>query len=175
MPPAEPAAQPTQPTVAELHVVGIPAPQGSKSVMPNGHAIEGSSTAGRAATAEWRRAVADQARAFMQSRNAPPMDGPLSVTIEFRFPLPKSDPHRTRHTTKPDIDKLERATLDALKAGGLIADDARVFQVVKTKMYARGQTVGADILIVNHTEAEAADRENSKAEARTRMRPRGAL
>lgn len=156
---------------AELHVVGIPAPQGSKTAMPNGAVLEGSSKTGRAATAEWRRVVADEARRFVQSHHAPPMDGPLAVTIEFRFPLPKSDPHRTRHTTKPDIDKLERATLDALTQGGLIKDDARVWQVVKTKTYARGGPVGAHILVVNHAAAEAADREISKAEHRTRMRP----
>jgi Holliday junction resolvase RusA-like endonuclease len=99
------------------------------------------------------------------------MDGPLAVTIEFRFPLPKSDPHRTRHSTKPDIDKLERATLDALVHGGLIKDDARVFQVFKLKLYARDESVGATIMVVNHEPLEAADRELSKAEHRTRMRP----
>lgn len=168
---AESPPQQTEPPIsAELHVVGIPAPQGSKTRMPNGAMVEGSSTTGRAATAEWRRAVADAARQFVQSHNASPMDGPLAVTIHFWFALPKSDPHRVRHTTKPDIDKLERATLDALKAGGLIADDARIYQVVKAKLYARDRAVGADILVVNHTAAELEDRELSKAEARARKR-----
>jgi Holliday junction resolvase RusA-like endonuclease len=168
---AEHNSQPTEDVeVAELRVVGIPAPKGSKTRMPNGAMLDGKSPEARAALAEWVRAVADEARAFVQARSMPPMDGPLAVTIEFRFPLPASDPHRTRHTTKPDIDKLERATLDALKAGGLIKDDARVFQVVKTKTYARGEPVGADILVVNHATAEHADREASKGAARARTR-----
>lgn len=172
---AEHALQQTEEVaVAELHVVGIPAPQGSKTRMPNGAMVEGSSKTGRAATADWRRAVADAARDWVQCRNAPLLDGPLAVTIEFRFPLPKSDAHRTRHTTKPDIDKLERATLDALVAGGLIADDARIWQVVKTKIYARHCSVGADILVVSHAAAELVDREASKAAARGRMRIGGA-
>lgn len=164
------SAQQTEPhdLTATLRVVGIPAPQGSKSRMPNGAIVEGSSKTGRAAVAAWRGAVADAARSWIVERGCPPMDGPLAVTIEFRFPLPKGDQHRIRHATKPDIDKLERATLDALKQGGLIADDARVYRVDKAKIYARDEPVGADITVESHAHLEAADREQSKADARSR-------
>lgn len=159
--------------VAELNVVGLPAPQGSKSRMPNGAILEGKSAAQRLKHKSWRGAVEDAARAWVAEHNAAPFDGPLAVTIQFRFPLPASDPHRTRHTTQPDIDKIQRSTFDALKLGGLIHDDARIFQSVTSKTYARGDSVGAHILVVSHAAAEAVDREESKAAARGRIR-RGA-
>ncbi len=39
-------------------------------------------------------------------------------------------------TTKPDLDKLERAILDALTKSGVIKDDALVVDLVASKHYA---------------------------------------
>ena len=45
-------------TVVDLRVIGVPAPQGSKTRMPNGAMVEGGSAAGRAKhRALWDRSV----------------------------------------------------------------------------------------------------------------------
>lgn len=117
----------------EFEILGVPAPQGSKTRMPNGATIEGSSTAGRAKIRAWRQAVSAVARDI--AGDEPPIDEPLGIEIEFRLPMPKSRPKAARavgrwpHQVKPDIDKLLRATLDGLTDGGLIRDDSRIVAV----------------------------------------------
>jgi crossover junction endodeoxyribonuclease RusA len=60
---------------------------------------------------------------------------PVELVLEFFFKKPESCPkNRVWPVVKPDIDKLERATLDAL-TGVLFADDAQVVRVVKEKVY----------------------------------------
>ena len=44
-----------------FNVIGVPAPQGSKTRMPNGAMVEGSSATGRAKHRTWRQAVAHEA------------------------------------------------------------------------------------------------------------------
>ena len=56
------------------------------------------------------------------------MDGALMARLVFTMPKPASAP-KTRKTypnKKPDGDKLERATFDALTKAGVWVDDARV-------------------------------------------------
>ena len=61
---------------------------------------------------------------------------PVTVTLAFFLPRPASLPKRiTRCTKKPDVDKLARATLDAL-TGVLFHDDAQVVYLCATKHYA---------------------------------------
>lgn len=114
--------------LAEFDVVGTPGSQGSKTRYGK-VVVEGSSPAGRAILKAWRTAVAEAARAV---NLGPPLDGPVAVSILFRFQMPKSRPAAVRkagvgwHTVKPDKDKTTRATFDALVQGGLIKDDARI-------------------------------------------------
>ena len=121
--------------LVEFEVVGVPAPQGSKTAVTTAgkaRLIEGGSSTGRAKHKAWRDAVAWCARDVAPAQ---PHDGPLWLSIEFRFPMPKSRPAAARHagrwphTVKPDLDKVLRATCDGLTAGGLIADDARICAV----------------------------------------------
>ena len=69
---------------------------------------------------------------------AEPMAGkhvPVEMALEFVFVKPAScGKKRLWPVVKPDIDKLERATLDSL-TGVLFADDAQVVMVHKTKIY----------------------------------------
>ena len=60
---------------------------------------------------------------------------PVSVEIDFYFQRPKSVP-KTRFwpVVKPDLDKLIRATLDAL-TGIAYHDDAAVCQILASKLY----------------------------------------
>ncbi len=121
------------PRFVELEVAGIPAPQGSKTRMPNGAMLEAASKTGRAKHKAWRTAV--MTAAFEAAHQHGTLDGPLHVEAYFSFPMPKSRPARARkagrwpHSVKPDIDKVLRCTLDGLTAGGLIHDDSRVCRV----------------------------------------------
>ncbi|MGW5352237.1 RusA family crossover junction endodeoxyribonuclease [Streptomyces sp. NPDC004031] len=122
-----------------------PAPQGSKRHVGNGRLIEQSKR-----VKPWRAAVEDAATAAMTCRHITtyggmpmarpqPLDGPLSIEIAFTVRKPASAPKRrtTWPTTRDsgDIDKLLRATFDALTTAGAIADDSRVVEVTARKMF----------------------------------------
>lgn len=149
-----------------LDVVGLPAPQGSKTKTRFG-VIEGSSDTGRASLKAWRESVRNAAQDWLAEHPQSPLDQPLSVRMDFRFPLPSGDPHRFLHTVKPDLDKCVRASLDALVHGGLLKDDSRVCEVKALKTYARpGETVGCTISVNLIGWVEAEKRSESKAAAK---------
>ena len=83
---------------------------------------------------------------------AAPLDGPLGLSVEFRFPMAQSRPKAVRalgrawKMSKPDTDKLLRSVGDALTVGGLIVDDARFVAVEAVKVEVTGWT-GAIIRI----------------------------
>ena len=115
-------------------VLGLPAPQGSKTIVRarhgfGNHVIEGSSDTGRAKTRAWRESVADAA--LVQRGMHGQFDGPVALDLVLRFPRPRSRPktHHGWHVVKPDKDKVLRACLDALVHGGLLRDDALVCRV----------------------------------------------
>jgi crossover junction endodeoxyribonuclease RusA len=113
-------------------VHGVPAPQGSKrGIVVGGRAVLVESSA---KVKPWRSDVRDAAQAAHQGA---PLDGPLRVTIEFRLPRPKSLPKRSTptHCKRPDLDKLVRATFDALTSAGLFGDDAQVHALTTWKRY----------------------------------------
>lgn len=111
-----------------FEVVGVPAPQGSKKHVGNGIMVESSKK-----LKPWRDAVADAAKEAMGGRE--PYDQAMRLAVEFRMPMPQSRRKRDRlfgmlwAEKKPDIDKILRATLDAMKTGGVYSDDARVVEV----------------------------------------------
>jgi Holliday junction resolvase RusA-like endonuclease len=162
----------TEPTRIRLEVHGIPSPQGSKSAfVRKGRAvmIEGSSASGRTAHAAWRQAVATAARDFLTENPRPPIDEPVELIADFRFPATASDPYRRRHTVKPDLDKLVRSTCDALVSGGLLRDDTLIYRVHTSKVFAvDDEWVGAEICIGAHGGAEALERESRKQLAAVR-------
>lgn len=132
-------------------VLGIPKPQGSKrAFVAGGRAIMTEDQ--RSDHAVWRNQVAETARTIALGTNGTPLDGPLRLAVTFRHPMPKSRPKRLRdageapRTTSPDLDKLVRAICDGLQAGGLIVDDARIHQLVASKVETTGWT-GATITI----------------------------
>lgn len=152
-----------------LVVHGVPEPMGSKSAfVQNGRAVmrEGSSSKKNAAVREWQRAVADAARAHLAGHPRSPLSEPVSVSLTFLFPPVKSDPYRTMHATKPDLDKLTRSTLDALTQAGLLADDALVCDVRARKRYCpEGVAAGCTVEVHPLGEAEARRREARKLAA----------
>ena len=120
-----------------ITVIGLPAPQGSKRHVGNGRMVESSKAVG-----PWREAV--RAETQLAMKGLTPLQGALWVTLDFALPRPKG--HTGRRglrmsaplwpATRPDIDKLARAALDGLVAGGALPDDARVCRLEVEKSYA---------------------------------------
>jgi crossover junction endodeoxyribonuclease RusA len=131
-----------------LDVLGTPAPQGSKRHVGNGRMVESSKAVG-----PWREAVVSEARRTMVEGLM--LDGPLRVIVDFRLCRPhghhgakglRPSAPRWPHV-KPDIDKLLRSTLDGLTQAGVIADDARIVEVLAVKAYADSGPAGARITV----------------------------
>lgn len=82
-------------------------------------------------SAEWRALAAQQMAAEYAST---PYDGIARVEIEAvtrRPKLPKkAGAERLWRTTKPDVDNIAKACLDALVQGGVLADDRQVVRLV---------------------------------------------
>lgn len=121
-------------------VRGLPAPQGSKrAYVRGGRAMLVESSA---AVKPWR---ADVRAAALDTWTGPVLTGPVALTLHFRFDRPKG--HYGKHgllpsapaykVTAPDIDKLARATLDAL-TGIVFRDDAQVVELHVTKGWVAG-------------------------------------
>jgi crossover junction endodeoxyribonuclease RusA len=133
-------------SAVRFEVVGLPVQQGSKKHVGNGVMVEAAK--GHKA---WRAEVADAARDVADGR---PFDGPLALTVHFRFPMPASRKAAVRRagygpkSTAPDLDKLIRAVGDSLQAGGLVADDARFCEITATKTEVRGWT-GVEITVTD--------------------------
>lgn len=140
-----------------IDVTGTPAPQGSKrAFVVNGHAVM---TESSTKVKPWRQDVV--AAVLNTIANTPafePYTGPVRVDITFYLPRPRyhyrtgarahelKDGAPTYVDKKPDKDKLERATCDALTSSGVIRDDAQIAAGYTEKRYANGPT-GARIVI----------------------------
>lgn len=147
----------------EFEILGVPSPQGDKSAVMIGgkpRLIEGKRGSARAKHRDWRSAVAQAARDIARDSDAP-FDGPLELCVQFRFPMPASRPKRIRlagrapKVSSPDLDKLLRALGDGLQAGGLITDDARIVEVVASKIEVTGWT-GAVVELRRSVQAASA-------------------
>jgi Holliday junction resolvase RusA-like endonuclease len=151
-----------------LDVVGLPAPQGSKTQVGK-IMIEGKSKVQRANLEAWREAVRNEARDHLGEHPANPLDEPIELEATFRFPPVASDPHRYFHATEPDLDKIIRSTQDALTQSGIIRDDARVCALKIHKRYAQpGESIGVTLIIRPQGAAEANARAFNKEQAKQR-------
>lgn len=112
-------------------VYGHPQPQGSITAFP--HARTGRMVAKHPAKlAAWREAIAAEAQ---RHAGRPLRDGPLALRVRFYLRRPRSAPKRvTRPATRPDLDKLIRATGDALE-GVLYTQDSRIVEWHASKHY----------------------------------------
>lgn len=72
---------------------------------------------------------------------ATPILGPVSIEIDFWFLPPKSMTQKRRalplnpKDTKPDLDNLEKQTLDVLQRVGFYANDSQIWRKVTQKLY----------------------------------------
>ena len=128
-----------------IEVRGQPAPQGSKRPVRLGNGRVGMVEQSKA-VGPWREAVRAETQRAMLER--PPLGGPVYVSLKFTMPRPKSHFRTGRYSAllradapvwpsgKPDVDKLARAVLDGLTAGGAWKDDSQVVILAAEKAYA---------------------------------------
>jgi gp69 len=105
---------------------GVPRPQGSKKAFLRGKKIVMKESA--EGLKEWREHVASAAATHMQYRGLKCLEKtPMSVKLAFAMPRTKSmkPTDGLEMVQRPDIDKLERAILDAL-TGVAFKDDSQV-------------------------------------------------
>ena len=131
-----------------FRVVGEPATQGSHNTGRRGQVYDKNKK-----LAPWRDAVIAAALPLFGGRaQADPalqwLNGPLCVSVTFILPRPPSHFRKGSRShllasdapaspaTRPDLDKMLRATLDALKMGMAYRDDGQVVAVQADKRYA---------------------------------------
>jgi crossover junction endodeoxyribonuclease RusA len=136
--------------VSELAFIvhGEPIPQGStKAFIPKGWSRP-VITADNKKTKPWRQQIAGCALAEMEKAGFSKIGRSVGVRVVaiFQFARPKSVKRLTK-TTKPDVDKLARAALDAL-TGVVFEDDAQVVELAVRKSF------GAPCMKVKVLEAE---------------------
>ncbi|WP_454613265.1 RusA family crossover junction endodeoxyribonuclease [Streptomyces collinus] len=113
---------------------GLPGPQGSKSHVGGGRMVESS-----AKVRPWRDVVAWTAVAARNKvRGWRPLTGPVALSLVFTLPRPRSHYGTGRNAgtvrpsaparpdVMPDLDKIVRATKDALTTARVWRDDALV-------------------------------------------------
>ncbi len=140
-----------------IRVNGTPAPQGSKRHVGNGRMVEVSKAVG-----PWREAVRSEAQTTLAIRanGERPLSGAVFVSLVFTLARPKGHYGSGRNAGqvkdsapaypagRPDVDKLCRAVLDGLTAGGAFSDDAQVVDLHACKIWAAaGGVPGVDITI----------------------------
>lgn len=127
--------------VLAVHIVGTPKQQGSK----RGFVIAGKGDRKTRAVVvddnkrplkDWRTDVVVGCTNVLDDAPAGvfPLLGPVAVRLVFAMPKP-ARPKFPWPAVKPDIDKLERAVLDALTDAGVWKDDAQVVDLHTTKAY----------------------------------------
>lgn len=150
-----------------LHVIGLPSTQGSKTRMPNGHMVDGTSPRARANLGAWRQAVRAECRKWLGANPQAPLAEPVAVSLSFSFPATASNPHRFWHVSVPDVDKIIRSTLDALVQGAVLADDRYVCRVVADKAYCNpDEPAGCTVVVTSLAEDEEQKRSDRKQRAK---------
>lgn len=118
----------------EFQVVGLPATKGStRSFVSKSTGRLVTISDSRPALKTWTKAV----QAASLAARLPKLQGAVAVDVEFRLPRPLKPAH-DQPVTRPDVDKLARALLDAL-AGIAFEDDGQVTEMTTCKRYAPGR------------------------------------
>lgn len=156
-----------------FEVLGRPAPQGSKRVVPTAagpRLVESSKAVGpyRETVAREALAAATQLPADLRQRL---LAGPVRVVLHFWLARPTGHLRTGRHhpqlrpsaptrpAVKPDVDKLARAALDGLVAGRAIRDDAQVVALSAIKRYAAHDAPERTVIEITPLPATVADGE----------------
>ncbi len=133
-------------------VPGRVVPQGSKRHVGNGRMVEAAK-----GLRDWRHAVTDAAWTYRLER--PTITGPVRVELDFVLTRPASHYGTGRNadrvkptappwpTTKPAVDKLARAVLDAVTASGIWRDDSQVIRLDALKTYVTEMSPTPGVLV----------------------------
>lgn len=118
-------------------VFGVSQPQGStRAFMPKGWSRP-VITSDNPKVKLWRQELAQTAMVAMRESSAQlaARGVPVSIALTFYFEKPKSEKKSVIHkVTKPDLDKLLRAALDAL-TGIAYTDDSQVVECSVAKIF----------------------------------------
>jgi len=128
----------------DLLVEGNPVPQGSFRHVGNGRIISANPKLNA-----WRDTIATQ---IAQQTHHRLIEAPIRLQLVFTLPRPKSVSKALRAvpTTKPDLDKLTRAVMDAISLERycqVIKDDSLVTDLHAAKRYADHTPPGVSIMI----------------------------
>jgi len=134
--------------ILDIFVPGTPVAKGSKSAFYSknlGRSVLYETNAER--QKPWASLIALTAK---EAIDGGPVDGPVSIDIEFGMPRPKNhfrtgkfaallkDGAPAYHTKAPDLDKLVRCVLDAL-TGVAWHDDSQVRHIIASKVYSKAE------------------------------------
>ncbi|MEM3050322.1 MAG: RusA family crossover junction endodeoxyribonuclease [Thermoplasmata archaeon] len=133
--------------LVDVYIPGEPKPQGSKVRGRGGGLYEASRE-----VAAWRERVALATSAVF---HGDPVDEPVAVNLAFAFMRPRGHYGKKglrrsapcHKVSRPDLDKLARAVLDAI-TGVVIRDDAQVVRLQATKIFADDKYPGGAYISV---------------------------
>lgn len=153
-----------------FRVHGVPAPQGSKTAfVRSGKAVvvEGASATGRQKVKSWRAEVVQAAHDAMIEAGLEPLEGPISIVLTFVMPRPKSAPKwKSWCDKRPDVDKLQRSTFDAM-TGVVYKDDGQICALSVGKRYVEaGEPAGAYVSVQVLDEPDKPQRKSAQATGR---------
>lgn len=125
----------------QVFVPGVPRPQPRPKAALRGRRVHIYTPTTAAA---WKLAIANTLKvAHENAGSPPPMEGPVSVVLQFFFPRPASTLRKDgtlrpgsprHHTQRPDLDNLGKAALDAISDSGVVwQDDDQVDWLVMRK------------------------------------------
>lgn len=89
------------------------------------------------ATRQFESFISKEAKKQMSENKFEMMDGPLTVSMTFYMPRPKSLPKKSwfdYHTKKPDVDNIAKGVLDALNEIAW-TDDSHISIISALKLY----------------------------------------
>lgn len=137
-------------------VLGLPMPKGSMKCIGARGKVKHQLIEGNTPSEPWRKDVAAGARQWIEE--CADQYQPIALSITYTLPRPGEhygsgrnagivkaqyrDARPVKHGTG-DVDKLERAILDALQESGLLFDDAQVDDVSHKKRFTRVDEHGA--------------------------------
>ena len=163
-------------TAALFFVSGDPRPMGSKRAMlhrNSGRVVMFEQ--GDKSLRSWQGAIREAARSFAQSYADFPLEGPLTLKVNFSLPTPKSKRRKVESggllpDVRPDVDKLARAFIDGL-TGILFVDDAQIVDLRVTKVYTLTDP-GANVALFPHS-PPSATAGHAPSPARATSQPQG--
>lgn len=124
--------------VHNAYVSGVPKAQPRPRMTISGHVYNPDSAR------YWKETVA----AYFKLHRKPVITVPVFLEVVFFFPIPQRLKNKglVPHVTKPDVDNLLKAVMDAMTDAGVWKDDALVYGTSAEKRYSRGFT-GVRILV----------------------------